>query len=205
MNKCFLTTAPCTNGDIRLRGGTNQYEGRVEICNNSAWGTVCDDSWSTFDARVACRQLGFSSIGTHSIIHAKWLRYYCEIGLLLLSLFQIGDCVCLRFRFEMTQFYMWIDLVFLSKNSPSLSEFVSTGAVARSVAYFGRGTGAILLDQVACTGTESRLVNCRSNPLGIHDCSHFEDAGVTCQGMHASLHCLYTLNKMILFFNPWFT
>ena len=93
MKKCFPTTAPCTNGDIRLRGGTNQYEGRVEICNNNAWGTVCDDSWSTSDARVVCRQLGFSSIGTHAIIHANWLRYYCEIGLLLLSLLQIEDCV----------------------------------------------------------------------------------------------------------------
>ena len=86
---------------------------------------------------------------------------------------------------------------FLIKSSPSLSEFVSTGAIARSRAYFGRGTGAILLDQVACTGTETRLVNCRSNPLGIHDCSHSEDAGVTCQGMYVSLHCLYTLNMEI--------
>ena len=87
--------------------------------------------------------------------------------------------------------------MFLIKSSPSLSEFVSTGAIARSRAYFGQGTGAILLDQVACTGTETRLVNCRSNPLGIHDCSHSEDAGVTCQGMYVSLHCLYTLNMEI--------
>ena len=64
----FFTAAPCTDGDIRLRGSTNNYEGRVEICNNNAWGTVCDDSWSTFDARVACRELGFLSTGTYTTV-----------------------------------------------------------------------------------------------------------------------------------------
>ena len=60
------------------------------------------------------------------------------------------------------------------------------GAIARSQAFFGQGTGAILLDQVGCTGNETRLVDCSSNPIGIHDCSHFEDAGVTCQSMCSS-------------------
>ena len=71
-------------------------------------------------------------------------------------------------------------------SSPSLREFFFTGASAWSRAYFGQGTGAILLDQMRCTGNEKRLVNCPSNPLGIHDCSHSEDAGVTCQGTHAA-------------------
>ena len=59
----ILPLGVCDDGDIRLVGGTNQYEGRVEICWNEVWGTVCDDFWSTFDATVACRQLGFAPTG----------------------------------------------------------------------------------------------------------------------------------------------
>ena len=50
-------------GDIRLVGGTTNRQGRVEVCNNNAWGTVCDDAFGTSDANVACRQLGFSGTG----------------------------------------------------------------------------------------------------------------------------------------------
>ena len=56
-------TAPCSTGDIRLVGSGVPNEGRVEICMNNVWGTVCDDGWGSTDATVVCRQLGYSTTG----------------------------------------------------------------------------------------------------------------------------------------------
>ena len=53
----------CTQGDIRLVNGADQYEGRVEVCNQNVWGTVCDDSFTRQESAVICRQLGFPSAG----------------------------------------------------------------------------------------------------------------------------------------------
>uniref|UniRef100_A0A3P8VUQ4 SRCR domain-containing protein n=1 Tax=Cynoglossus semilaevis TaxID=244447 RepID=A0A3P8VUQ4_CYNSE len=55
------TTVPTQNPaihPIRLEGGSHHCEGRLEILNKNAWGTVCDDDWSRTNALVVCRQLG---------------------------------------------------------------------------------------------------------------------------------------------------
>ena len=56
----------CQTGEVRLQDGPNVREGRVEVCINNAWGTVCSDQFGFEDAIVTCTQMNFSSEGTTS-------------------------------------------------------------------------------------------------------------------------------------------
>lgn len=113
---------------MRLVGGSNSLEGRVEVYANGTWGTICDDLFENVDASVICRQLGYTG-GTEFII-----------------LYAVA-----------TNFF---------------------AGTARGSAYFGEGTGSILMDNIQCIGTESALAECPH--LVAHNCGHSEDAGVTC-------------------------
>ena len=55
---------------------------------------------------------------------------------------------------------------------------------------FSNGSGSILLDELRCAGSESSLLECGHEPVGVHDCSHSEDAGVRCGGVCV---CMYVL------------
>ena len=127
----FPEQANCTNGEVRLVGGSSPHEGRIEICVNDVWGTVCSNSWSTSDSNVVCGQLG-----------------YLPIGLIILQ-----------------QQYHTFNL----------------GGRGKSNAYFGLGTGPILLSNLYCTGTESSLLECNQQSCYATSCTHGSDVGVICE------------------------
>ncbi|XP_041471187.1 deleted in malignant brain tumors 1 protein-like [Lytechinus variegatus] len=60
VNLFALTVLSLTDPfEVRLDGGSNNTEGRIEVLYNGSWGTICDDNWHLLDAGVVCRMLGF--------------------------------------------------------------------------------------------------------------------------------------------------
>ena len=78
---------------------------------------------------------------------------------------------------------------FVCLHRSHLLNFYFLGARSFSYAFFGRGSGPIVMSYVGCNGLETHLVNCTYSRPSY--CSHYEDAGVRCPGM-------LTLRKVIL-------
>ena len=91
-------------GSIRLVGGSDSHEGRVEIFLLGRWGTVCDRYFRFSDAIVVCRQLGYS-------IDSDWRNQTFERGrgiIWLKSVYCTGyEVNLLQCRRSHSGFHIW--------------------------------------------------------------------------------------------------
>lgn len=62
-----------------------------------------------------------------------------------------------------------------------------TPAAVRTGAYYGEGMGSVWMEDVTCAGNESTVKLCPSKGLGTANCSHTQDAGVSCRSRLKSL------------------
>ena len=74
----------------------------------------------------------------------------------------------------------------------SYSEPLCAGGRAYRYAAFGAGSGPIFLDDVQCSSSSTQLLECLSRPILSHNCRHYKDAGVKCEGfiVNGTIVCL---------------
>ena len=60
----------CSNGAVRLVGGSGPHEGRLEVCINEAWGTVCSNGWDNTESNIVCNQLGYLPFGNYDYYYS---------------------------------------------------------------------------------------------------------------------------------------
>ena len=57
----------CEEGAVQLVDGIIDREGRVEMCHDGVWGSICDERWDKTDAYIICQQLGYGETGNFTM------------------------------------------------------------------------------------------------------------------------------------------
>ena len=80
-----------------MRGINSAFGGRVEICVEQSWTTICDVYWDNQDASVICRQLGLSPYGKYDFSDVYGLHHnaYVQVQLPHLEL-TLKECLHLE-------------------------------------------------------------------------------------------------------------
>jgi hypothetical protein len=157
----------------------------VQVYHNGQWGTVCHDGWGMDDAKVACRQLGFTkAVGYwwHGQGKGKvWLNW---IGNRLELDTRLPANTPLRYHSgqwgTVCQDYWGMDDAKVACRQLGFTKTVGYW-------YEGRGTGKVWLWKMQCTGTETSLASCTHNGWGSvasYCPSHNYDVGVVCVGFN---------------------
>ena len=113
-------SSPKDNGNIRLVDGHSIREGRLQICMNRRWGTVCDNQFDTPDAIVVCRQLGFST-------PSKKVGAYNMVTIFMVPLLHVLGAKFRRFGFGQSSVPIWLNELQCNGFEENLSNCTSRG------------------------------------------------------------------------------
>ena len=144
----------CYAGDIQLTGtGSSVSKGNVELCILNHFNAICGNVWSSKDAKVVCRQLGFNS---SKLLH----KFHMRIILHCLGV----ECVLQNDRLRSERFSI---LLFIG--------------IAATMSQFGAATTDYMWTERAgrCIGTEATLYSCHAYSVTV-SCTSANPAAVIC-------------------------
>ncbi|XP_025113549.1 deleted in malignant brain tumors 1 protein-like [Pomacea canaliculata] len=151
---------PILLDDVRCSGS----EASISDCNHRTWGT--SNCQHAEDAGVMCLPQN-TSIGLNNTIQIRLTGVNRYTGRVEIQAYGIWGTVC--------------DDSFDSRAAQVVCRMLGyQGGTVIPASTIGDGTGPIWLDDIRCLGTESSLMNCTRKNLGVNDCQHDEDVGVSC-------------------------
>ena len=174
----------CSDGDVRLVHGSSPHEGRVEVCVNRLWGTVCSSPysfhWTSIESSVVCGQLGHMKRGLTSSMLVSTMIAYENLRVAKENVV-ISEMIILFFAHTMKTVADAVPL----HNHWFVCICVGSMFYENSIQY-GAGTGPVLLSDVKCNGLESRITDCTHTLFHTSSCSHYYDLGIKCEGIGAT-------------------
>ncbi|CAC5424585.1 unnamed protein product [Mytilus coruscus] len=150
--QCFLNNPSEDHGNLRLIGGRNENEGRLEINLYGEWGTICDDLFDNIDSSMACQLRIIDGAQEHE-------------GRLEIYLNGAWGTVCDDYFDDIDATVACYDLGYCS------GQVVSSNLIVD-------GLGTIWIDDLTCSGIEVRLNTCKYTSNS--NCRPSEDVGVRC-------------------------
>ena len=161
-NDVIVLPGNCTGGDVQLVGGRNSKEGRVDVCVEGHWVTMCHDRWTHREAEVVCRQLHYLAPASSNELHMYMLSY--DGPNFRKTIWILKMCVvCCVFR----------------------SHAVVVALTGRSFGHYQNEDvdGFVAI----CDSDEARLGKCQTD---IEHCDSEESAAVICEGIIICTQCL---------------